>query len=387
MLVMLIANSDGSLYNFRSTLISKLISSGNTVVTISGSSSEGSYKQRLESLGVEHQISFDFSGSKVAPMSFLRLILEITCAIRKYSPNIVHCYTHKACLAGSIGSILSGSNAKVFFTITGLGRAFSSDEISYRVIRATLLLNYRILSKKVSRFFFQNYDDASLFEKKCDLPKEKIEVVGGSGVDLELVRKQIKKTEINNILPLKINKNRINILCLSRGMIQKGFFEFYKAAKILSEIFPDKYTFYHAGTIDNEVLDKINNKDINKFAKLHCVDYLGYVNEVITVISEMDIIVHPSYYREGVPRSLIEALALDKVIVTCDTIGNREVVFDGWNGFFCKPKNAQSLASKIIAVDIDFLIKSKGRSYLIAEKKFDVRKIDEAVLRAYTGKH
>lgn len=386
--IFLIANSDGALFNFRETLIRKLVLEGNKVITISGSSPEGSYKSKIEELGVDKHFELNFSGNKASLIPFLSLILSINKLIKKFNPEIVHCYTHKGCIAGSFATLLSRKNSiRLIFTITGLGRLFSSNSYINRFLRQLVTMLYRIICKRTHSVFFQNPDDASYFNSKCSLDRKKIIIVGGSGVDLN---KFDAAGDYNLDLKSSIYSNSINpedhkitVLMLGRGMVEKGFFEYYEAAKFISNIFPNKYLFIHAGSIDDDVLAKLDGSSIELFASSHSVKFLGFRRDSAALLFNSDIVVHPSYYREGVPRSLIEALAMDKTIITCDTVGNREVLVDAWNGFFCEPKNHQSLISSIFKADDSFRFKSVGRSLSLAKAKFDVEMIDSIVIQAY----
>ncbi len=385
--IFFIANSDGALFNFRESLIRKLVKTEYRVITISGTSVEGCYRSKLKNLGVYKHIELNFSGSKISILSFIFLIFKVSKLCHKFNPDIVHCFTHKGCISGALGVIFSLSKARLVFTITGLGRVFTSNGFLRPLLRKFILFQYLLVSFRAHKVFFQNTDDANLFEKKCLLNKRQILVVGGSGVDLKKINPENeydldeKDSYFNNLIKFKDKK--IVVLMLGRGMIEKGFFEYYQAAKFISELFPQKYIFVHAGSIDENVLGEINANDIDLFAKSHSVNYLGFRNDSEALLSYSDIVIHASYYREGVPRSLIEALAMDKTIITCDTIGNREVLVNEWNGFFCLPRNTQSLISCILRADDDFRSMATGNSLLLASKKFDVEVIDESVLRAY----
>jgi N,N'-diacetylbacillosaminyl-diphospho-undecaprenol alpha-1,3-N-acetylgalactosaminyltransferase len=223
--------------------------------------------------------------------------------------------------------------------------------------------------------------------KKSSLVKEKIILVGGSGVNLKKINTYTDyKLDLNDIPSKKINSSqneKIVILMLGRGMFEKGFFEYYEVAKLFNQLFPEKYLFMHAGYIDEDVLKNIENSDIYEFAKKYSVHYLGFRQDSAALLSYADIVAHPSSYREGVPRSLIEALAMDKSIITCNTIGNRETVINGWNGLFCIPGSANSLASCILKIDRKFLLNAQGKSMKLAEIKFNVSIIDDKVFESY----
>lgn len=390
----LIANSDGALYKFRKTLIEKLSKKGHRVITVSGYSLKSNitgedvdscYADRLTDLGVEKHVKMDFDGKNISAVNFLLLILKLRVLLRDLEPDIVHCFTHKACLAGSLAILLSSIKPKIIFTITGLGRAFSDESLRGKLIRTLIMSQYSFVGRFCHKFFFQNSDDEALFKKRCKLSSQQCILVGGSGVDLLEFKSNPSKcpSANSNYLLKKPEDEIITVLSLSRGMIQKGFFEFYEAARFLAQLYPNKFRFLHAGNLDSQITKKISNGDVAEFSRAHSVEYLGFQEDIREILDMSDILVHPSYYREGVPRSLIEALAMDKVIITCDTVGNRETVLDGWNGFFCEPKNCKSLISAILKSDANFISQCKGRSLALAKVKFDVEIIDNLVIESY----
>lgn len=374
--IILIANSDGAIYNFRKTLIERLVSRNLKVVVIGGTSMEGSYTSRLSDLGVEKIVSLNMVGKLNAVVSLVRATFVITRILRRENVAVVHCFTHFGCIAGGIACKLSvRSDSRLIFTLTGLGRLFVKDGIGSKVARVLLMFAYRIIDSRVSRYFFQNTDDMDFFTDKLGLCRHRREVVGGSGVDLNEFRPS-GKTCVNSAAQMKV-------LCLSRGMVEKGFFEFYEVAKRFANQQPGRFEFIHAGNIDRTVSRAFVGETIHEFAQRHHVRYLGFVNNIKEIIDSVDIIVHQSYYREGVPRSLIEALAMDKFIITCDTVGNREVVVNGENGFFCAPSSGDSLFSSLNLVTKAELEKRKGKSRALAIARFDVEKIDCAVITSY----
>lgn len=383
-LILLVANSDGALFKFRQSLIQKLVAKGDRVVTVSGVTEltdsggcevRSRYSEKLLGLGVEQHISVDFSGSSISPIGYIKLIYRLGKIFRRLSPDVIHCFTHKACLASGLALLPTRRRFKLIFTITGLGRAFSRGEIKYALVKYALLMQYRLISRYCHHIFFQNPDDQKLFIENglTDVPAD---VVGGSGVDLE------------EFQPRRLNYAKlqapIKVLCLSRGMVEKGFFEFYKVAFRFATDQPGRFEFIHAGNIDQSVSQALGRETIQKFAERHRVKYLGFVTNIKELIDNSSVIVHQSYYREGVPRSLIEALAMDKFIITCDTVGNREVVVNGENGFFCDPASDDSLFSVMNLITKTELESRKGKSRALAIAKFDVDQIDQAVIRSYS---
>jgi N,N'-diacetylbacillosaminyl-diphospho-undecaprenol alpha-1,3-N-acetylgalactosaminyltransferase len=144
-----------------------------------------------------------------------------------------------------------------------------------------------------------------------------------------------------------------------------------------------EFVFIHLGLIDTASAGFLSGDSIKDYAAKSGVFYLGFVENIRDYISASDIMVLPSIYREGTPRSLIEALALGKVIVTTDMPGCRETVIDGWNGFFCKGGDINSLVSKILAIDNKFILQATERSRNLCLVKYDSTLLIEKTLACY----
>jgi len=361
MKILLIVNTDGALYGFRKPIIQKLISLGHEVISIS---SESTYFERLRNLGVK-PIGLNFSRHSVSPLQNFLLITQLYRLIKRERPDIVHSFTHKPAIYGSISARFLGIK-KIHVTITGLGTLFIKKNIMSLVLRKLLILQYRIALRMVESVFFQNPDDMDFFVKQKIVRLDQAILTNGSGINLSEF--PIANTtdclkfrhNLSRELNVDLNQRQV-ILFPARGVIEKGFFEFYNAAKLLSESNPFQYVFLHAGLIDSAVTNHISGDDIGLFAKVSNVHYLGFREDIHELMLAADIVCLPSY-REGVPRSLIEGLALGKPLVTTDVPGCREVVVDGWNGFLCVPQNYESLSMQLKKVTPDFCISAKSRS-------------------------
>lgn len=382
MKILLIVNTDGALYVFRKPIISHLISRGHIVETISGKST---YFDKLRKLGVKtHELDFD--RHSISPLKNLKVIWQLRLIIKKIRPDIVHNFTHKPSIYGSIAAKLIGVK-KIHVTITGLGTLFVKNNLLSLILRELLIFQYHIALKTVDTVFFQNPDDLNLFVERKIVRKNQAVLTNGSGINLDEypIASEVERLSCRNSLSkeLNINFHRHQIVLFpARGVLEKGFFEYYEAARLLSNSQPNKFIFIHVGLIDSAVNNHISISDIKVFAKRCCVHYLGFREDIYKLMIASDIICLPSY-REGVPRSLIEGLALGKPLVTTDVPGCREVVIDGWNGFLCEPKSPESLAIQIQKITPEFSLSAKSRSRELCESKFDVRKLIEITMARY----
>jgi N,N'-diacetylbacillosaminyl-diphospho-undecaprenol alpha-1,3-N-acetylgalactosaminyltransferase len=382
MKVLMIVNTDGSLYVFRKPIISKLISLGHEVVSIS---SESRYFASLRELGVI-PIALEFSRHSVSPIHNFRLIFRLFGLIKQQRPDIVHNFTHKPAIYGTLGAWLAGV-PKIFITITGLGTLFVRDDARTKLMRWLLLFQYKIALRFATTVFFQNPDDMTLFTSRNIIDPRKAVLTFGSGLDLEefpcpsVEDVARARSELSNELGMDLSGRKI-VLFPARGVPEKGFFEFYEAAKIITRLRPEGYAFIHLGLVDSASTRWISRAGMDQFASECGVRYLGYRDNIQDYMTASDIVALPSF-REGTPRSLLEALALGKVLVTTDAPGCRETVIDGWNGYLCKIGDAKSLAEKLLAVDDDLIEKAITRSRRHCEMKYDSTWLVDLTITTY----
>lgn len=229
-------------------------------------------------------------------------------------------------------------------------------------------IGYKIAFRYNKKVIFQNKDDVEEFIKRKYLKKEKCEVVDGSGVNLERFKR--------NPLPQE------NIfLMVSRILKQKGVREYFEAAKIVKEKYPNTQ-FLYVGAEDKTQAALNLNEVKEEFLDTGIINYCGESNDVPSYIAKSTVFVLPSYYREGVPRTLLEALAMGRPILTTNTIGCKETVKDGVNGFFVPIKDSKALAEKMIYMieHRQELQKMSDASFEYCKKRFDVNIINKRML-------
>jgi len=382
--ILMIVNTDGALYVFRKPIIKKLISLGHEVVSIS---SESRYFGWLRELGVK-PLALDFARHSVSPTQNFGLLVQLYRLIKNQRPDIVHSFTHKPAIYGTVGAWLAGVSGR-FITITGLGTLFMRDDFKSKLMRRLLLAQYKFALRFATTVFFQNPDDMSYFISGKIVDPKKAVLTHGSGVDLDefpspnIGQVTIAKSSLGDELGLELSGCKV-VLFPARGVREKGFFEFYEAAKIVNELEPGRYIFMHLGLVDTDSSSQISKVGIEKFAEECGVFFLGFKDKILDYMTASDIVVLPSY-GEGTPRSLLEALALGKLIVAADAPGCRETVIDGWNGYLCKVASAKSLAEKILSVDESLMEKAVVRSRRYCEVKYDSKWLVDMTLKAYSG--
>jgi N,N'-diacetylbacillosaminyl-diphospho-undecaprenol alpha-1,3-N-acetylgalactosaminyltransferase len=379
----MICNTDGALYVFRKPIITAALAAGHDVIGISGQSE---YIGRLNALGVRMHI-LNFARHSIGVLDNIRLFFKLWRLIRMERPDVVHGFTHKPAIYGTIAARLAGVR-HVIVTITGLGTLFIHTDLKSRILRRLLLWQYRFALRDVKWVFFQNPDDREHFINLGIINSDRALLTHGSGIDLSeyplpstdecCVARQSIELELGE----DFGGKRL-VLLPARVVPEKGFYEFYEAARIINKLEPQRYAFLHLGLIDVSSGGIIPADNVSEFAKQCGVSYLGFKDDIDRYMRASDIVVLPSY-REGTPRSLIEALALGKCIITTDTPGCRETVVNGWNGLLCTVASSTSLAESILQVNDEFIRSARLRARKMCEVKYDAQWLVELTMRKYT---
>lgn len=381
MKILMVVNTDGALYIFRKPIVQRLISLGHDVESITD---ESDYFERLGELGVKtHKLVF--LRHSVSLFSNIWLLKNLLKLISEISPDVIHSFTHKPAIFGTIAAKICKVE-KIFVTITGLGTLYIREDFRSRVLRKILEIQYRVALSFVNKVFFQNKDDMRYFLEKHILDSRKAVLTNGSGIDFDDIPKDWSesgryKLALGREIGQELQGKKL-VLFPARGIKEKGFSEFYLAAKIVKERKIGDFIFVHVGLVDSTLSSGFTGDVIIQHAKDHGVYYLGFKSNIFDYLIASDIVCLPSY-REGVPRSLIEALSVGKVIVTTDTPGCRETVEDGWNGYKCAPRSSEALVDALLSVSDEMLVAAKERSRAFCENKFDVAELIETTLAFY----
>jgi glycosyltransferase involved in cell wall biosynthesis len=327
MRIAIVLNTSWNIYNFRLGLIKALFNEGHEIVAIAP---KDEYTERLIDLGCKYEeVKLDSRGAN--PIKDFGLTIELFNIYRRVKPDVVLHYTIKPNIYGTFAASLLG--IPVVNNVCGLGTAFLNKNIVSRIAIAMYRLSFRF-PKLV---FFQNKDDQKFFLDSKLISNTKSDILPGSGID------------INHFKPLKRAKNgRFTFLLISRLIHDKGILEYIEAIKVLKSKGVEA-DFQILGQIDEEHSRGIPEKLVNEWVNQGVVDYLGTTDDVRPYINNSDCIVLPSY-REGTPRSLIEAASSARPIVATDVAGCNNIVTNDVNGLLCEPANAGDLASKMEAM-------------------------------------
>jgi len=334
--ILIALNTAWNLYNFRAGLIRSLVEAGYDVVAVAP---PDEYAHRLLELGCRF-VPFPMDNMGTNPARDLLLALRFFCLFMRERPDVYLGYTVKPNVYGSLMAHTLG--IPVVNNIAGLGTAFIKQTWLTELVRRL----YRLALSRSVKVFFQNESDRRLFVEGGLVRRETIDLVPGSGIDLLQFAPVTGRFWIGSSLaPPSNDGGKFRFLLIARMVWDKGIGEYVEAARRLREHFPYA-EFFLLGFLDVQNPTAISRAQMDLWVAEGVVNYLGETDDVRPHLAAADCIVLPSY-REGTPRTLLEAAAMARPIVTTDAVGCREVLDDGRNGFLCKPRDAGDLAAKM----------------------------------------
>ncbi len=330
--ILLVSRCAWTLYNFRAGQIRALLDIGDKVV--GGGAGGDGYEEKIRALGIPfHPLPVDRKGTRV--LSDLFLIRALWRWYRRERPDIVHHFTIKPVIYGSIAARLAGV-PWIVNTITGLGHVFIEERKGLRTVVEPL---YRLALSCAHFNFFQNQDDFNLFQRRKLVRPTQAGLLAGSGVDLDHFSPYH--------LPENGSGNPFGVfLFMGRLLREKGIYEFVEAARRVKKEFPES-RFQLLGGRDERNPTVIPRQDLEAWQVEGVISWLGETDDVRPFLARADVVVLPSY-REGLSRSLLEAAAMEKPLIATDVPGCREVVENGRNGLLVPWKNSQALAEAML---------------------------------------
>jgi len=364
---LLIASFPDSLIKFRGPLLRALVAKGLDVhVAAPDLADVPDIRTELEALGITlHDISLKRTGTN--PVADLATVAELWRLMRRIRADYVLGYTIKPVIYGSMAAWLANVPNR-FALVTGLGYAFTGDASGKRgLLRKLIQRLYRFGLSKSRKVFFQNPDDEALFRQLGLLPADIPScVVNGSGVDVADYA----------LAPLP---EKPSFLLIARLLGDKGVREYAQAARKVKAQYPDA-VFRLVGWIDDNP-DAISQQELDGWVNTGTVEFLGKLADVRPAIADCNVYVLPSY-REGTPRTVLEAMAMGRPVITTDAPGCRETVTDGDNGFLVPVQAVNELAAAMVKfIENPELVAGMGeRSRLVAEQKYDVHRVNEFML-------
>ncbi|EOW9242458.1 Glycosyltransferase [Vibrio cholerae] len=353
MKLVMVANTAWSVFNFRHSLIKELLRCGVQLYVIAP---EDKFSIKLAEMGCQ-VLDLPMQAKGVNPLADLGLMLRLLRHYREIKPDFIIHYTIKPNIYGSLAAKLAGIPSLAI--TTGLGYTFVNQNLVSQVARQL----YKFAFRYPKEVWFLNEDDRSAFLEHHLIEPDKAVLLHGEGVNL------------NHFVPTDTPQpdENVRFLLIARMLRDKGVCEFVEAARQIRQHYPNAI-FQLLGDCGVPNPSVIGREEIAQWEREGVVEYLGTTDDVRPIIAQADCLVLPSYYREGIPRTLMEGAAMAKPIITTDNVGCRDVVLDGQTGYLCEVKNAQSLAQRceqfLTLSDSEKQAMGKaGRSFM--EAKFD----------------
>ncbi len=331
MKVLVISPKNKTIFNFRGDLIKAIIANGHEVYAVGPNKD---FIKDVMSLGIKEFIEVPFVKDNTSVVGDLKYCSHLKKVIRTIKPDLVFSYTIKPVIYGSIAAGHAGVK-HVYSMVTGLGRVYASNSIKAKLVRLLIGILYKSALKSCDKVIFQNYDDLKRFIEFRYIPEEKAEHIDGSGVNMS-------RFEFN-----ELPKQHI-FLMTSRIIKEKGVFEYCEAARIVKKQCPEA-RFILLGGFDSSI-GAVSSKDIQEYIDDGTIEFPGEAKDVVPFLQMCRYFVLPTYYCEGLPRTILEAMAMGRPVITTDWPGCRDAVQDGFNGYLVEPRNIEMLAEKMLEV-------------------------------------
>jgi glycosyltransferase involved in cell wall biosynthesis len=362
--VVLFGSFAPSLILFRGSLIAALIERGHKVFALAPEIDAGT-ASKLKAMGAEPR-SVALGRTSLDPFEAARTSKQLRELLRQIRPDAVIAYTIKPVVLG--GPAARSAGARFIPLVTGLGYAFTGGREPKRVIARLLATHlYRRAFRSAETAIFQNPDDLAEFRRLRLLPRRlPTAVINGSGIDTD------------HFSPRPLPREP-SFLMIARLLGDKGIREYGEAAKRLKQVYPQVRVSL-VGHLDSSP-DSLSQAQLDDLIA-GGIDYLGALEDVRPALAAHSIYVLPSY-REGTPRSVLEALAMGRPVITTDAPGCRETVVPGVNGSLVPPRDAEALHAAMARMieDTESLSAMGEASRRIAEEKYDVSKVNADILR------
>lgn len=364
--IALIGTTGSSFYGFRADLIRKLVKEQQQVYAFTSEYTDSCLDQ-IKALGAI-PVTYQLSRGGLNPFADIASVLELTRKIKQIKPDVVFSYFAKPVIYGT----LAAKRAKVPLIIgmlEGLGYTFTEQptgqNFKTKLIRNIQVLLYRLAFPYLDQMIFLNPDDHKDLIEAYRLKVAKVHILGGIGLDLSQYPYSL------------ITHDSINFLFIGRLLKEKGIFEFIEAIRIVKKKYPQAQ-FTVLGAIDFQNMGALKQETLDQLIQEKLFEYPGHVTRVHDWIRASSVFVLPSY-REGIPRSTQEAMAIGRPVITTDVPGCRETVIDGVNGFLVAKWDAQALADKMCYfIEHPEQVNIMGReSNKIALERFDVNKVNK----------
>lgn len=363
----LISPKNRTAYNFRGDLIKKIVEKGYEVV-VTGPNQDN--VEKITDLGARF-VEIPMNKNGVNPLADLKYQKALQVLFEKEQPDVILGYTSKPVIYGLVAAKKASKKIKkeihAVGMVTGVGYVFTSNTFKAKLIRVIMSVLYKRAFRKADKVIFQNEDDKKQFEELKLVRKPKTAIVNGSGVNTE-------KFAVADF------PDRITFFMLARVMYSKGIREYLQACKIVKQQHPEVRCML-LGALEG-IQDSLSKDDLAPYIEQGIIEHFGETDRVADYYKQCSVYVLPSY-REGTPRTVLEASSMGRAIITTDAPGCRGTVIDGETGFLVPVKDGKALAEKMLEfINKPSLIESMGQaSARFCREKFDVVKVNEEMCK------
>lgn len=372
--IAIIGSTAYNLYNFRKDFIFACLEQGHQVYVFV-SEYDDQWLDIIKNLGAT-PISYQLSRGGLNPLSDLYSIFQLINKIKEIQPDIVFSYSTKPIIYATLAAYKTNV-PYIYGMIEGLGSPFTihkhGQSLKTKFIRFVQISLYRLAFPYLDKIIFLNRDDPKDLVHRYNLPHKNnaIEVLGPIGLNLQEYAYTKWDTEKN-----------LSFIFIARLIAEKGIFEYLEAARIVKEKYPD-ITFKIIGGLDPENPTGLKQVQLDQLIETGIIEYAGFVKDVNQRIRESAVFVLPSYYREGVPRSTQEAMAIGRPVITTDVPGCNETVVEGVTGFLIPKWDVNALVKKMIYfIEYPEQVNKMGyQGFLYAKKNFNADHINHRLLQ------
>ncbi|NRG44683.1 glycosyltransferase family 4 protein [Bacillus sp. CRN 9] len=364
MKIAVLSSHTSSLFWFRLDMMKDFINKGHTVIAL-GSEPEEEWKKKFEEHNIDYrQLYVERNGMN--PLNDLRTLSSLYKFMYKERPDKVFAYQAKTIVYGSIAAKLNGIS-EIYPLIAGLGSIFRGKGIKNKIVKVIMKIEYRVACNLSKKVFFQNHDDKNEFIRNSLIKNDKTFIINGSGVNLE----RFKPTPL---------PQESAFLFIGRLIKDKGIMEYLEACKMIKAKHNNVRCLL-VGPFDSNP-SAIKPEELSPYIESGIVEYFGEQRDVRPFVTQCSTYILPSYH-EGTPKTVLEAMAMGRSIITSDAPGCKETVINGINGYLVKVKDVQGLVDKMehLISNQEISKKMGEESLKIARKKYDVKIINLSIMQ------
>lgn len=366
--IAIISNSAFSVVNFRKRLIEDFSARGWKVYVLAPDFND-KFRNALAASGAA-TVDIKMARTGINPFADLGSLYSLSSVLKHISPSVTFSYGIKPVIYGMIASKIAGISNR-FAMVAGLGTMYVDEvKVTFRrsALKRMVNLMYRFSLRYARKVFFQNDDDIQLFVMKNIVSEEKVIKINGSGVD------------INEFEMCFTDNDPVIFILISRLIKEKGIYEYIEAAREIKRSNPDT-EFILVGDRDLNP-GSVDHSELIHWVEEGLIEWPGHVDDVRPWLRRAGVFVLPTYYREGIPKSILEAMAMGKPVITTNVPGCREAVSNGENGFLIKPKDVECLIKvmKHFIRKPEIIKKMGSKSRQLAVEKFNVTEVNKKII-------